>query len=29
VTMYVAAAAPHQLIKLTVTGAPVEIVRAK
>jgi zinc protease len=29
VTMYVTTAAPHQVVKLTVAGAPIEMVRAK
>jgi hypothetical protein len=29
VTMYITTAAPHQLVKLTVLGAPIEVVRAK
>jgi zinc protease len=29
VTMYITTAAPHQLVKLTVAGAPIEVVRAR
>jgi zinc protease len=29
ITMYISTAAPHQLVKLTIVGAPIEVVRAK
>jgi hypothetical protein len=29
VTMYITTAAPHQVMKITVAGAPIEVVRVK